>query len=228
MMLSPLCEGSIHTGDCYPSPSLLGPAMGWARNIPLPTLVAYREKASHTPDGCNFWHLKPSLVQVFPKEVHHILPLERPEWWVTCDSIGLFLETECRFPLESEDERYHYHEEHELAPGYRQTGCGLTRSFLKGASAELIDLYRRFVSPTNPRFCFLLASTTARAAPYPILLCKAFPSSRACSYTDSICPRFVTPPVLGSVDPEICRLDPLSLDTPLLNSPWKIRCDNCQ
>lgn len=154
-----------------------------------------------TPGGkCNFCHLKPSPVQVFPKEIHHIIPLERPEWWVTCDSIGLFLETECRFPLESEDERYHYHEEHGLVPGYRQKGCGLTRSFVKGASAELIDLYRRFVSPTNPllfppffgHHSWIAKPPHPGAAPYPILLHKAFPPSRACSYMDSICPRFVT------------------------------------
>ena len=141
--------------------------------------------------------LELSRVQVFPKDIHHILPLEQPELWVTCDSIGLFLEAECRFPLESEDDHYHYHEEHGLVPGYRQKGCGLVRSFVKGASAELVDLYRRFVSPANPPFCFFLSATTSGpphsgAAPYPILLHKAFPSSRACSYMDSIWPRFVT------------------------------------
>jgi len=123
----------------------------------------YIGKRRVTPrTNVTFWRLKPSLVQVFPKEIHHILPLERPEWWVTCDSIGLFLETECRFPLESEDECYHHHEEHGLVPGYQQKGSGLTRSFFKGASAELIDLYRRFVSPAGPRFCSLLSSTAAR------------------------------------------------------------------
>lgn len=33
---------------------------------------------------------------------------------------------------------------------------GLAKVFVKNASVELIDLYRRFVSPDNPRFLPLL------------------------------------------------------------------------
>ena len=91
-------------------------------------------------------------MQVFPREIHHILPLERPECWVTCDSIGLFLETECQFPLESEDDSDCDYEEHEPVSRYRRQGFGLTRLFVKKVSPELIDLYRHFVSPATPHF----------------------------------------------------------------------------
>ena len=40
-------EGSIHVDDGHPQ-SPLDPVVGWVRHIPLPTLVAYREKASQT------------------------------------------------------------------------------------------------------------------------------------------------------------------------------------
>jgi len=182
-----------------------------------------------------FWRLKPSLVQVFPKEVHHILPLERPEWWVTCDSIGLFLETECRFPLESEDERYHYHEEHGLVPGNRQKGCGLTSSFVKGPSAELIDLYRRFVSPANPRFCFLLSSTASRGplgrptreplrTPYYSIAQSFSPFPRLFIYGFYLSSFRHTHPSWVLLIQKFAASTPLSLDTPLLNSSWKILC----
>jgi hypothetical protein len=46
MMVSPAHESSTHVEDDHPSPRLLDPAVGWVRNIPLPTLVAYREKVS--------------------------------------------------------------------------------------------------------------------------------------------------------------------------------------
>jgi hypothetical protein len=108
-------------------------------------------------------------MQVFPREIHHILPLERPDCWVTCDSIGLFLETECQFPLESEsgseDECDCHHKEHEPVPRYRRQGFGLTKLFVKKASIELIDLYRRFVSPVISHLsagCFF-SSTTFRS-----------------------------------------------------------------
>ena len=52
MTLSPACEGSIHAEEGHTSPSLLDPSMGWVRNIPLPTLVAYREKVSRPAGGC--------------------------------------------------------------------------------------------------------------------------------------------------------------------------------
>lgn len=84
--------------------------------------------------------------------MHHVLPLERPECWVTCDSIGLFLETECQFPLESEEDWCYDHEECEFIPGHWRQGHDLVELFVKKASVELIDLYRRFVSPVNPRF----------------------------------------------------------------------------
>lgn len=122
------CEGPIHAEDGYPLPSLWNPAVGWVRHIPLPTLVAYREK-------------------VFPGEIHHILPLEQPECWVTCDSIGLFLETECKFPLESEDDCDCYDREHGSGPAHRRQGFGPTKLLVKKASMELIDLYRRFLLP---------------------------------------------------------------------------------
>lgn len=48
MMASLACEGPIHAEDGYPLPSLWNPAVGWVRHIPLPTLVAYREKASRS------------------------------------------------------------------------------------------------------------------------------------------------------------------------------------
>lgn len=88
---------------------------------------------------------------MFPREIHHILNLERPECWVTCDSIGLFLETECQFPSEeSEDDCYEDY-------GFKQRqGYSLTKMFVKKASVELIDLYRRFVSPSNPLLFLLL------------------------------------------------------------------------
>jgi len=127
-MMLPAGEESIHVEDGHPSPSLLGPAVGWARNIPLPTLVAYREK-------------------VFPGEIHRFLPLQQPEFWVTCDSIGLFLETECQFPLEFEGDNYYHHEEHGSGSRYRRQGCGPTKLFVKKASMDLIDLYRRFLLP---------------------------------------------------------------------------------
>lgn len=92
---------------------------------------------------------------MFPREIHHILPLEQPECWVTCDSIGLFLETECKFPLESEDDCDCCGEEHDASLRQRRQGFGPTKLLVKKASMELIDLYRRFVSPANPRF-FLL------------------------------------------------------------------------
>jgi len=84
--------------------------------------------------------------------MHQVLPLERPECWVTCDSIGLFLETECQFPLESEEDCHYNNEEHEFIPSYWRQGRGLTELFVEKASVEVIDLYRRFVSPINPRF----------------------------------------------------------------------------
>jgi len=125
LMLSHVREGSIHADDGHPLPSLLNSAAGWVKNIPLPTLIAYREK-------------------VFPREIHHILNLERPGCWVTCDSIELFLETECQFPLESEDDCYYHHEEHEFI---QRRGYGVAKSLVKKASVELIDLYRRFLLP---------------------------------------------------------------------------------
>jgi hypothetical protein len=93
-------------------------------------------------------------LQVFPREIHHMLPLERPECWVTCDSIGLFIETECRFP--DDDSDYH-HEEHDPTPRYRRQRFGLTKLFVRKASLELIELYRCFVSPNNPHFFLLLS-----------------------------------------------------------------------
>ncbi|KAF9648945.1 hypothetical protein BDM02DRAFT_3128710 [Thelephora ganbajun] len=107
-----------------------------------------REGSIHVEDGHPLSSsLNPAVGWVFPREIHHILPLERPECWVTCDSIGLFLETECRFPLESEDDYCCYHEGHEFLPGYRGQGCGLTNLFVKKASVELVGLYRRFTAP---------------------------------------------------------------------------------
>jgi hypothetical protein len=85
-------------------------------------------------------------------EIHHVLPLERPECWVTCDSIALFLENECQFPLELEEGCYYSPEEHEFLPSRWRQGYGLAGFFVKKASVELIDLYRHFVSPVNPRF----------------------------------------------------------------------------
>lgn len=94
-------------------------------------------------------------MQVFPREIHHVLPLEWPERWVTCDSIGLFLETECQFPSESQDDCDCYREEeYESVPKYWRQGFGLTKLFVKRVSPELINLYRRFVSPVNSSFFF--------------------------------------------------------------------------
>lgn len=144
---------------------------------------------------------------------------------MTGDSIGLFLETECQFPLESEDECYYDDEEHEFLPRYRRQGCGLTKSFVKKASLELIGLYRRFVSPANPRFCCSFFSITFRGLlarfiwglfriPYhctaPFLL-PALVHIWSLSVLVSS-----PPPVMGPVDLGICRYDPRSLDTPPL------------
>ena len=98
---------------------------------------------------------------MFPREIHHIVPLESPECWVTCDSIGLFLETECQFPSEPNEDCYYHHEDHELIPRFRRQRYALARSFVKTASVELIDLYRRFVSPAHPRFLLLHLSSAA-------------------------------------------------------------------
>ena len=158
------------------------------------------------------------------------MPLEQPECWVTGDSIGLFLETECQFPLESEseDECDYHNEEREFVPGFRRQGCGLTKFFVKKASLELIDLYRRFVSPANPRFCCTFSLVTFRGrwiagplhpgtAPYFILLHGAFSSYRACSRIWILSVLVSSPPpVVGPFDPEICRHDPRSRDMPLL------------
>jgi len=46
MMVLPACEASTRAEDDHPSPRLLDPAVGWVRNVPLSTLVAYREKVS--------------------------------------------------------------------------------------------------------------------------------------------------------------------------------------
>lgn len=46
LMVLSACEASTHAEDDHPSPRLLNLAVGWVRNIPLPTLVAYREKVS--------------------------------------------------------------------------------------------------------------------------------------------------------------------------------------
>ena len=50
MMVLPAREASTHVEDDHPSPRLLDPAVGWVRNIPLSTLVAYREKVSSIRD----------------------------------------------------------------------------------------------------------------------------------------------------------------------------------
>jgi len=53
MMVLPAREASTYVEDDHPSPRLLDPAVGWVRNIPLSTLVAYREKVSSIRDK---WH----------------------------------------------------------------------------------------------------------------------------------------------------------------------------
>lgn len=45
-MVPPAREGSIRAEDDHPSPCVLNPAAAWVRNVPLPTLVAYRENVS--------------------------------------------------------------------------------------------------------------------------------------------------------------------------------------
>jgi len=156
---------------------------------------------------------------VFPGEIHHILPLERPECWVTCDSIGLFLETECQFPFESEDDFCYYHEELEV-PRYRRQGCCLTKLFVKKVSVELIELYLRFVSPVNPRFLMLLFFDHLLCSAHHIsngaLRIQPLPPFRACSYMESIRLRFVIP--------TSCDSHSLRIRRSLSNLSWKIRC----
>ena len=144
---------------------------------------------------------------------------------MTCDSIGLFLETECQFPLESEEDCY---EEHEFVPSYRRQGCGLTMLFVNKVSVELIDLYRCFVSPASPLFCcsFLLppfgecwiASSKGRSVDNIIERCLEDPVLaiflRLIIYGFYV---FVPspPPVHGSIVLGAYRYDPLlSCDSP--------------
>lgn len=46
VIVLPTREGSIHAEEDHPSPCVLNPAAAWVRNVPLPTLVAYRENVS--------------------------------------------------------------------------------------------------------------------------------------------------------------------------------------
>ena len=183
MMVSFACKESIYAEDGRLLLNLLNPTVGWARHIPLPTLVAYREKVSRaTGEHCFCGVTK--FLQVFPRDMHHLLPLERPECWVTCDSIGLFLETECQFPLDSEDS-CDYH--HESTPSHPRKEVGLTKSFVKKSSLELVEHYRCFVSPVflQPPWIpeFVVASSQVRSKKYATehpLEIRIFPSGWGC------------------------------------------------
>ena len=139
---------------------------------------------------------------------------------MTCDSIGLFLETECRFPLESEDGCDYDQEEHESVPLYRRPQCGRTDVLVKKASSELIDLYRRFVSPGNLRLLLLLRFDLLRVVDRRIASsedrsARFFPSSCACPYTDSIRLCFVKSASTSFyVDSGVSRCHPSSCDMP--------------
>jgi len=75
MMLSSRHEGSNRAEDGHPPASLMGPAVGWVRNIPLPTLVVYREKASHTAGEWNCWVSKTESRAGIPQgDPPHIAP----------------------------------------------------------------------------------------------------------------------------------------------------------